>query len=118
MRIAMVGTRGVPASYSGFETCVEEVGARLVERGHEVTVYCRSHHVRYDAPTYDTPGSPIRVPLFGNHFTFDPGHRIRLEVTLVDFPTFRPSNVASQASFGPPSLTLPTRQAGERTLQP
>lgn len=41
MRIAMVGTRGVPASYGGFETCVEEVGARLVERGHEVTVYCR-----------------------------------------------------------------------------
>lgn len=42
LRIAMVGTRGVPARYGGFETCVEEVGRRLVERGHEVTVYCRS----------------------------------------------------------------------------
>lgn len=41
LRIAMVGTRGVPARYGGFETCVEEVGARLVERGHEVVVYCR-----------------------------------------------------------------------------
>lgn len=41
MRIAMVGTRGVPARYGGFETCVEEVGARLVAAGHEVTVYCR-----------------------------------------------------------------------------
>ncbi|MEJ5912816.1 DUF1972 domain-containing protein [Pseudokineococcus sp. 1T1Z-3] len=41
MRIAMVGTRGVPARYGGFETCVEEVGARLVERGHQVVVYCR-----------------------------------------------------------------------------
>jgi glycosyltransferase involved in cell wall biosynthesis len=41
MRIAMVGTRGVPARYGGFETCVEEVGRRLVERGHEVVVYCR-----------------------------------------------------------------------------
>lgn len=37
----MVGTRGVPASYSGFETCVENVGKRLVSRGHEVIVYCR-----------------------------------------------------------------------------
>lgn len=37
----MLGTRGVPARYSGFETCVEEVGRRLVARGHEVTVYCR-----------------------------------------------------------------------------
>ena len=41
MRIAIVGTRGVPARYGGFETCVEEVGARLVVRGHEVVVYCR-----------------------------------------------------------------------------
>ncbi|MDQ1733117.1 MAG: hypothetical protein QOK10_3276 [Pseudonocardiales bacterium] len=41
MHIAMVGTRGVPARYGGFETCVEEVGRRLVERGHRVRVYCR-----------------------------------------------------------------------------
>jgi glycosyltransferase involved in cell wall biosynthesis len=52
MRIALLGTRGVPASYSGFETCVEQLGRRLVERGHEVTVYCRSHHIKYDARTY------------------------------------------------------------------
>ncbi len=52
MRIAMMGTRGVPASYSGFETCVEELGSRLVERGHEVTVYCRKHHIQYAAATY------------------------------------------------------------------
>lgn len=38
----MIGTRGVPARYGGFETCVEEVGSRLVERGHDVTVYCRA----------------------------------------------------------------------------
>jgi glycosyltransferase involved in cell wall biosynthesis len=41
MRIAMVGTRGAPARYGGFETCVEEVGARLADAGHDVTVYCR-----------------------------------------------------------------------------
>jgi glycosyltransferase involved in cell wall biosynthesis len=42
MRFAMIGTRGVPAAYGGFETAVEEIGARLVDRGHEVTVYCRN----------------------------------------------------------------------------
>lgn len=52
MNIAMLGTRGVPASYSGFETCVEELGSRLAERGHRVTVYGRSHHITYDQPTY------------------------------------------------------------------
>lgn len=44
MRIAFIGTRGIPARYSGFETFVEELGARLVDRGHDVTVYCRRHH--------------------------------------------------------------------------
>ncbi|HEY8524546.1 MAG TPA: exopolysaccharide biosynthesis polyprenyl glycosylphosphotransferase [Acidimicrobiales bacterium] len=44
LRIAMLGTRGVPARYGGFETAVEEIGRRLVERGHEVTVYSRRNH--------------------------------------------------------------------------
>jgi glycosyltransferase involved in cell wall biosynthesis len=41
VRIALVGTRGIPASYGGFETFAEELSTRLVERGHVVTVYCR-----------------------------------------------------------------------------
>ena len=41
LSIAMIGTRGVPAAYGGFETAVEEVGWRLAERGHDVTVYTR-----------------------------------------------------------------------------
>lgn len=44
MRIAIVGTRGIPANYGGFETFAEELSTRLVERGHRVTVYCRSRH--------------------------------------------------------------------------
>jgi Glycosyltransferase len=45
MKFALLGTRGVPASYSGFETAVEAVGTRLAARGHDVTVYCRPHAV-------------------------------------------------------------------------
>jgi glycosyltransferase involved in cell wall biosynthesis len=41
VRIALLGTRGIPANYGGFETFAEELSARLVERGHDVTVYCR-----------------------------------------------------------------------------
>ena len=40
--VAILGTRGVPASYGGFETAVEEIGKRLVRRGYDVTVYCRN----------------------------------------------------------------------------
>lgn len=52
MKIALLGTRGIPASYSGFETCVEQLGKRLVQRGHNVTVYCRSHHITYPDEHY------------------------------------------------------------------
>jgi glycosyltransferase involved in cell wall biosynthesis len=45
MRIAILGTRGIPASYGGFETFAEHLSTRLVSRGHEVTVYCRAHYV-------------------------------------------------------------------------
>src|SRR5437870_5926984 len=45
MRIAILGTRGVPASYGGFETFAEHLCTRLVARGHDVTVDCRAHYV-------------------------------------------------------------------------
>ena len=45
LRLALLGSRGIPARYGGYETLLEELGPRLVERGHHVTVYCRSHLV-------------------------------------------------------------------------
>jgi len=42
MKIAFLGSRGVPARYGGFETVCEEIGSRLAERGHEIVVYCRN----------------------------------------------------------------------------
>jgi glycosyltransferase involved in cell wall biosynthesis len=48
----MLGSRGIPARYSGVETCVENLATRLVQRGHEVTVYCRPHAVSWQAPLY------------------------------------------------------------------
>jgi dienelactone hydrolase len=52
----------------------------------------------------------IRLPLYGNHWRLEPGHRVRLDITQVDEPTYRPSNL--QSSFAFPSgvtLVLPTR---------
>jgi glycosyltransferase involved in cell wall biosynthesis len=45
LKIGILGTRGIPANYGGFETFAEECGAGLAARGHDVTVYCRSHYV-------------------------------------------------------------------------
>ncbi|MBU1702541.1 MAG: glycosyltransferase family 4 protein [Candidatus Eisenbacteria bacterium] len=44
LKIAMVGQKGIPATYGGIERHVEEIGMRLVERGHEVTVFSRNHY--------------------------------------------------------------------------
>ena len=49
MRIALLGTRGIPANYGGFETFAEEISTRLAARGHQVTVYSRE---RYPQPVY------------------------------------------------------------------
>jgi len=47
MRIAMIGQKGLPATYGGVEHHVEQLGSRLAKRGHEVVVYTR--------PSYSDP---------------------------------------------------------------
>jgi len=82
MRIAMVGTRGVPAQYGGFETCVEEVGARLVGRGHEVVVYCRG--LSEDSPAEHRGMQLVHLPAVRlrsmetlSHSALSVGHLVR-----------------------------------------
>jgi glycosyltransferase involved in cell wall biosynthesis len=45
MKVAIVGTRGIPARYGGFETFAEQLANRLVRREHEVVVYCRPQFI-------------------------------------------------------------------------
>jgi glycosyltransferase involved in cell wall biosynthesis len=42
MHIAILGARGIPARYGGFETFAEQLSVRLAERGHDVTVFCEA----------------------------------------------------------------------------
>ena len=51
-RIAIAGIRGIPANYGGFETFAQELAIRLVARGHDVTVYGRSHYIAADLKSY------------------------------------------------------------------
>jgi glycosyltransferase involved in cell wall biosynthesis len=52
MKIAILGTRGIPANYGGFETFAEQLGTRLAARGHDITVYGRKHYSTTSDPTY------------------------------------------------------------------
>ena len=40
LKVAIIGSRGYPYVYSGYETLIKELSERLVGRGCEVTVYC------------------------------------------------------------------------------
>jgi len=67
----------------------------------------------------DTAGAgELELPLYGNHWRLRPGHRIRLELTQVDSPTYRLSNAPSTISFPSATLTLPTREAGDTVVAP
>ena len=52
MKIAIMGIRGIPANYGGFETFAEHIAPLLVEKGHDVTVYGRSKNVTYKDEYY------------------------------------------------------------------
>lgn len=52
MRIAIIGIRGIPVTYSAFETFAETFSLEMNKRGHDVTVYCRSKYVKRSNKKY------------------------------------------------------------------
>jgi len=52
MKIAMIGQKGIPAISGGVEKHVEEMATRLVQQGHEVTVYCRNTYIKENLKEY------------------------------------------------------------------
>jgi dienelactone hydrolase len=76
--------------------------AALVDRG----VY------RIDPPRYDTQAGTLRLPLHGQHYRFERGHRLRLDLVQLESPAYRQPNVPNTVTFGPPRLELPTLEGG------
>lgn len=66
MKIGIIGTRGIPNRYGGFEECAEQLGVRLVQKGHEVVVY-NSHLHPFSGDQY----SGVKIVR-----RYDPEHRI------------------------------------------
>ena len=63
MHVAMIGQKGLPATFGGIEHHVEELGTRLAARGHDVTVFCRTS---YSNARRDHRGMHLRrVPTVG-----------------------------------------------------
>jgi glycosyltransferase involved in cell wall biosynthesis len=62
LRIAVIGSRGIPARYGGFETFVGELAPRLVDLGHDVTVYCRAGYAPSPRPSHHRGVTLIYTP--------------------------------------------------------
>ena len=61
MRIAIVGTRGIPNRYGGFQRFAEQISTRFADHGHEVTVSCRRGFTPPD-DDYDRRVKRVIVP--------------------------------------------------------
>jgi len=101
MRIVMTGIRGVPARYSGLETCAEEVGRRLVARGHEVIVYCRRH--AFPPPDTGEPHLGMRRIILPSLKTKHADTYIHTLLSLLHAPSQKPDVLLV---FNPGNATL------------
>ncbi|MBZ0114577.1 MAG: DUF1972 domain-containing protein [Thermoanaerobaculia bacterium] len=67
LRVALIGSRGIPARYGGYETLMEELAVRLSERDLDVTVYCRSHNTPRTLKSYRGVRLVVLPTLRGKH---------------------------------------------------
>ncbi|MBL7996065.1 glycosyltransferase [bacterium] len=68
-KVVIIGSRGIPASYGGFETAIEETAVRFAEQGYDVEVHCRSNH--YKNRIREFRGVRLRYLPSLKHKTFD-----------------------------------------------
>ena len=110
LRIAFIGGRGVISKYSGIETYYEEIGKRLAEMGHEVTVYCR---------TYFSPAQPayngmrlVRLPTIRSKHLETLVHTFLSTVHAV----FSDSDIVHYHCLGPALFSFLPRWFGKKTV--
>ncbi|HEV7665526.1 MAG TPA: acetylxylan esterase [Chloroflexota bacterium] len=115
--VTYVGLGSVRVPYS-FVGPTGQLDARIwdVAPNGGATVLVTRGTYRLDVPAFDAPRGTLRVPLFGNHWQLQPGHRLRLDLTEVDQPFLRPSNPPSSITFSNPTLVLPTAESAVTTL--
>ncbi len=110
LKIAFIGARGIGSAYSGIETYYEEIGSRLVERGHEVIAYCRRH------------ATPEGVDMRGVQPVFRPclksKHGETFSHTLVSTADvlFRGMDIVQFHALGPALFSAVPRIVGAKTV--
>jgi glycosyltransferase involved in cell wall biosynthesis len=107
MRIALLGTRGIPANYGGFETFAEELSTRLAARGHQVSVYCRSPQISYPDAEYRGVRL-VKLPTLRHKYFDTVAHTFLATIHLL----FHPPDVALYCNGANTLFTALARVAG------
>ena len=110
IKIAFIGGRGVASKYSGIETYYEEVGSRLAQMGHEMTVYCR----RYFTPPVDEHNGMrvVRLPTIRSKHLDTLVHTMLSTIHVL----FTDCNVVHYHALGPALFAFIPRLFGKRTV--
>lgn len=109
--VAILGTRGIPASYGGFETFAERLALFLVGQGIPVTVYCRRHHATA-GPTWQGVDL-VTLPTIRNKYLDTVVHTLLSTLHLVTRTRIRDVVLCNAANA--PVLPL-LRAAGRRVV--
>jgi len=110
VKIGILGTRGIPARYGGFETLAEELSARLAARAHDVTVYTRTRYA--EAGVRDWRGAKVRVlPTIPTKYLDTVAHGLvsGLDAAFERFDAVLVCNAINAASCFLPRLSGSTR---------
>jgi glycosyltransferase involved in cell wall biosynthesis len=110
LRVAFIGGRGVISRYSGIEAYYEEAGRQLAERGHEITIYCRTH---FTPPAKTHHGMRlVRLP------TIRSKHLETLVHTFLSsvHASFSRAQIVHYHALGPALFSFLPRLAGKKTV--
>jgi glycosyltransferase involved in cell wall biosynthesis len=110
MKIAMIGQKGIPATYGGIERHVEEVGTRLAGRGHDVSVYCRFYYTKIKDKYRGV--RLLRLPSMRTKHFDTPTH---CAVSTLD-SMFRGYDIVHFHALGPSLFSFLPRLTGARTV--
>lgn len=111
MKIAMLGCKGIPATQGGIEHHVQELSTRMVEMGHDVTVYCRPYYTTTDKTYY----KGVRLRKLPTVPTKSLDAIVATFFATMD-AMVEGYDLVHYHAIGPATLSVLTRMAGENTV--
>lgn len=111
MNIAILGSRGIPANYSGVEEAVEQLAKRLAQRGHKLIIYCRPSYINKEEDLHKNI-KPIIIPTLENKYL---GTFIHVFLSTIDI-LFRKIDVVHFNALGPSFFSFLTKIYAKKTV--